>query len=331
MISRIQLFLGPTGSRLFVAWFALTGLISLILNAFVNQYDWVRPVQSLIVIVFLAGTVVIVLTRLPADERGRWVAILLPAVVALFLALIASPPWGLVLVGGALGWVVAAILISRNRMPVEYRAAVKHLRKSEYEAAAKIMDQVINAEPDYAQHYKFRAEVYRLWGKLKPAARDYQKITELDPQSPIGFNGLSEVYLQAGDYQPAHQAALKANQLAPADWVTFYNLGLIEDRLKDSEAVIEHLNHALALKVSDARHRLLIHLYLLRAYGRLGRDAEAEAAFKSLKRDMSGLEEWQTILRSAQAATLREVIGDDVQTALELINGDLKPTDMRFA
>lgn len=331
MIRRIQLFFGPTGSRVFVAWFALTGLASLILNTAVNQYSWVRPVQSLIVIVFLAGTAAIVLFRLPADERGRWVAILLPAVIALFLALIAAPPWNLVLAGGALGWVVATILITRNRMPVEYRAAVKHLRKSEYESAAKIMDQVIKAEPDHAQHYKFRAEVHRLWGKLKPAARDYQKITELEPQSPVGFNGLSEVHLQAGDYQQAHQAALKANQLAPDDWVTCYNLGLIEDRLKDSEAVIEHLNRALALKISDARHRLLIHLYLVRAYGRLGRHEDAEAAFKSLKRDMSGLEEWQTILRSDQAATLRDVIGDDVQTALELINGELKLADMRYA
>ncbi|MBI1279485.1 MAG: tetratricopeptide repeat protein [Anaerolineaceae bacterium] len=331
MIRRIQIFLGPTFSRILVAWVAITGLASLILNVIVNQYAWVRPVQSLIVIAFLLGLVIIFFIRLSAEERGNWAAIVLPALVAVALGLMLAPQLALLFMGLAVGWIIAMLLITRNRMPVEYRQAVKFLRKSEYAEAVKVMDKVILADSNHPYHYKFRAEIYRLWGKLKQAARDYQKMTELEPDSPVGFNGLAEVYLQNHDYDLAEKAAVTAQKLAPDDWVTYYNLGMIEDRLKQSESVVEHLQKALSLKVPDTRHHLLIDFYLLRAYGRLGRMSEANKTLASLKKQTTGLEEWQTILKDDQAATLRQVIGDDLQTVYELLDGDLKVEDLRLA
>ncbi len=328
MIKRVQLFLGPTMTRVFVAWFAITGLISLILNSMVSQYDWVQPVQSLIAIAFLVGVVIIVALRLSPGERGRWLAILLPSIVALFVGLVVAPQVGILLVGGAIGWVIAGVLLTRSKMPMEYREAVKLLRKNEYNKAAQVMERVIDIEPDEPNHYRFRAEIYRLAGKLKPAIRDYQKMTQIAPQSALAYNGLAEVYLQSAQYDLAVEAARKANTLAPDDWVTYYNLGMIEDRLKQSDAVIENLNKALALKVKDARHRLLMHLYLLRAYARLGRSEEAEAQLKLLKKHAGGLEEWQTILKSEQAETLREVLGADVDLALKLSTGEWTLADL---
>lgn len=331
MIRRIQIFLGPTYSRLLVAWVAITGLLSLVLNVFVNQYTWVRPVQSLIVVIFLLGLVGIFFIRLSSEERGHWAAVLVPALVAVVIGLMITPQLSLLFMGLAIGWIIAMLLITRNRMPVEYREAVKLLRKNEYAEAVKVMDKVILADPNHAYHYKFRAEIYRLWGKLKQAARDYQKMTQLEPESPVGFNGLAEVYLQNHEYDLAEEAAAKAQKLAPDDWVTYYNLGMIEDRLKQSEAVVEHLQKALALKVPDTRHHLLIDFYLLRAYGRLGRMTEADKTLAALKKQTTGLEEWQTILKDDQAATLRQVIGDDLQTVYELLDGDLKVEDLRLA
>jgi lipopolysaccharide biosynthesis regulator YciM len=314
-----------------VAWVALTGLLSLVLNVIVNQYAWVRPVQSLIVIVFLLGLVVIFFIRLSAEERGHWAGVLVPAIVSVIIGLMLAPQLALLFMGLAVGWIIAMLLITRNRMPLEYRQAVKFLRKSQYDEAVKVMDKVIQADPKHAYHYKFRAEINRLWGKLKQATRDYQKMTDLMPDSPIGFNGLAEVYLQNHEYDLAKKAAITAQQLAPDDWVTYYNLGMIEDRLKQSEDVVQHLEKAIALKVPDIRHRLLIDFYLLRAYGRLGRTAEADKALTALKKQSTGLEEWQTILKDEQAATLRDVIGDDLQTVYELLDGDLRVEDMRLA
>jgi Flp pilus assembly protein TadD len=329
MVDRIQLFLGPTMTRVLIAWFGLTGLASLVLNSVVNQYDWVRPVQSLIVIIFLLGAAAIFASRLTPGERGRWSAIMLPAIIALFFALFIVPQWSGILIGGGIGWVVAGLLLSRSRMPMEYREAIRHLRKNEYDKAAKVMERIILAEPNEVNHYRFRAEIYRLWGKLKLAIRDYQRMAEIDPKSPVAYNGLAEVYLQNNDFASAEDAALKANALAPNDWVTYYNLGMIEDRLHESQKVINHLTKALALKVPDARHRLLIHLYLIRAYIVQNQPDKAEEQLKALKRHTSGLEEWQTILNSNQATTLRDVIGKDIETALDLVNGSLTVTDLR--
>lgn len=331
MVKRIQLFLGPTHSRVLVAWLALTGLVSLILNSLINQYDWVRPVQSLIVIFFSIGVLLIFLSRLSPESRGRWVAILAPSTIALFLTLFVAPQFSGILLGAALGWVVAGILLSRSRMPIEYRQAVKHLRKNEYDEAIEVMNRVVRSEPNQPGHYRFRAEIYRLWGKLNFAIRDYQEMTRFDPTSPIGYNGLAEVFLQNNEYLKAHQAAVKARELAPEDWVTYYNLGMIEDRLQHSESVIQHLNQSLSLKVKDVRHRLLIHLYLLRAYIRLGHISEAESHLQSLKQYVNGLEEWQGILSSDQATTLRQVIGDDIELAGDLINGARTLDELRRA
>lgn len=330
MIKRIQIFLGPTMTRVFIAWFALTGLANLILNSIANQYDWVRPVQSGIVIIFVLGSILIVASRLSPEDRGRWLAILLPAVIAIFIGLIVSTSVGILIMGLGVGWIIAGLMLTRSKMPIEYRDAVKLLRKNQYEQAAKIMDGVIKADPNDPNHYRFRAEIYRLWGKLKLAIRDYQKMTELTPQSPLAYNGLAEVYLQSRQYDLAQEAAHKANQLAPDDWVTYYNLGMIEDRLHQSEAAIAHLEKALALKVKDARHRLLIHLYLARAYSRLGKLAEAQAQVEAVKKHTGGLEEWETILKSDQAETLREVLGEDIEAALGLSTGEITADDLAY-
>jgi len=328
MIKRIQLFLGPARVRALIILFAVTGLISLILNTVINQYEWVRLVQSLLVLVFIGGAAVIVGGRMRPEERGRYIAVLIPAVIAVFIALLIAPQYSAVLIGGSLGWIVAGLFLTRSRMPMEYREAIKHLRKYEYVETIKIMDRVIKAEQDEPNHYRFRAEVYRVWGKLGPAVRDYQKMTQLDPGSAVAFNGLAEVYLQRGEFVQALEAARKANELAPNDWVTFYNLGMIEDRLKLSDAVVEHLQKALALKVKDTRHRALIHFYLARAYSRLGQVDAAQEQVGAIQRLAGGLEEWQIILDDKQADTLRAVIGDDVAAARALLDGQLEPGEL---
>jgi tetratricopeptide (TPR) repeat protein len=278
--------------------------------------------------VFLVGTLVIVFTRLPAHERGRWIAILVPVVVALAIGLLAAPQLLGVLMGGSLGWIVAAGFITRDRLPVDYRAAIKQLRKNNYAEAARSMDEVIKDNPNQPQHYKFRAEIYRIWGKLDRAVRDYQRMTELAPESPIAFNGLAEVYLQRGEYPRALEAARKAHELAPQDWVALYNLGMIEDRLKLSDDVVTHLSAALKMRVNDARHSALIHLYLVRAYARLGQPGTAQSHVDALKKHVSGLNEWETILKDQQAQTLRSVIGADVDLAMELASGSLTAADL---
>lgn len=319
---QFSLFLGPARLRALFLLIAVTGLLSLILNAAIDENPNIPIIQSILALAAIIGSAVIIIGKLDPLERGRWLAISLPAVGAVVLALTVLPQYALPLFGGALGWIVAGMFFMRSRTPTEYQKAVKHLRKGEYADAVRNLDDVIKQDPNDPQHYRFRAEVLRLWGKLDRARRDYQKMTDLAPDSAVAFNGLAEVNLQAGRYDDALTAAQTAAELAPDEWVALYNLGMIEDRLGRSQDVIAHLQAALDLRVPDARHRLLIYLYLARAYARLGDAAAAQAAAEQVRKLKSGLEEWQKILDSPQAETLRAAIGDDVAAARALASGE---------
>lgn len=321
MIDRFRLLLGPARVRAFVLLLGITGLLSLVLSAIAPQPEWTSLAQTGLALLFFVGAAFIVGGRMTREDRARWFSILGPAVGALVLALTVLPQFGLPLAGAAVGWVVAGFLVFRSRTPRAFSDAIKYLRKSDYEGAARLMDGLIKDEPANPDYYRFRAEVFRLWGKLDRARRDYQKMTEIAPDSAVAFNGLAEVLLQSGKYAEARTAALNAYELAPDEWVAAYNLGMIEDRLGEPQAVVEHLTQALTHKIPDVRHRLLIHLYLARAYARLGSMDAAKSEIKLLKQYRSGLEEWQSLLEHEQAAALRQVLADDIALTDNLISG----------
>ncbi len=321
MIKQVQLFLGPSRLRALALLLGVTGLLSLILNAFAGEADWVPTVQMALVLSFLIGSAIIIGGRMRREERLRWLSLFAPSVGALLLGVTLLPQFLLPLVGAAVGWIVAGIFLFRPRMPREYQDAVRHLRKGEHGEAVEAMDRLIAEDPDNEHYYRFRAEVLRLWGKLDRAREDYLKMVEIAPESAVAYNGLAEVCLQSGQFAEARVAAEKAYELAPDAWVTAYNLGMIEDRLQEAEATIEHLGKALELKVPDARHRLLIYLYLTRAYQRTGRVEDAQAALENLKRHKHGLEEWQSLLEYEEAAALRAVLEADIVTAQALVVG----------
>lgn len=322
MLEQVRIFLGPARIRALILLLGLTGLFSLVLNAVrTPEATWVIPAQSLTVIVFLVGAAVIVGSGLSREGRLRWLSILAPAIGALLLGLTVLPNLLLPLAGAAAGWVIAGTLIFRPRVPREFQEAVRHMRKGDYDEATKTLTNLLKADPDNENYYRFRAEIFRLWGKLDRARKDYEQMIALTPDSAVAHNGLAEVLLQSGKYEEAHQAGLRAYELAPDTWVAAYNLGMIEDRMRVAGAAVEHLQAALNQRVPDARHRLLIHLYLARAYHRLGDEENALKHIHLLRRERAGLEEWQGLLKHEQAAALRAVLAEDVQLAQELADG----------
>jgi tetratricopeptide (TPR) repeat protein len=321
MIEQFRTFLGPARIRALILLLALTGLASLILRAFDTPESDTSVAQSIALIVFLVGTILIIGSALDREGRVRWLSILAPAAGAIALGLTVLPNFLLPLSGAAVGWIIAGAIIFRPRIPREFQQAVKHLRKGEYEAAVQSMNAAIKDDPDNENYYRFRAEAFRLWGKLDRARKDYEKMIELAPDSPVAYNGLAEVHLQSGKYAEAQQAGQRAYKLAPDEWVAAYNLGMIEDRLNQPQSAVQHLQAALEQRVPDARHRLLIHLYLARAHKRMGNEEAAKAEIESLRRERGGLEEWQKLLVHEQAAPLRAVLVDDVQLAQDLVDG----------
>ncbi len=321
MIEQFRIFLGPARLRAFFLLLALTGLASLVFNAL--DGTWTVTAQMLMVLLFIVGSIIIIGGRLDSDTRNRWLAILIPAVGLLLLGFFVLPQFVLPLAGAAVGWIVAGAFLFRSRMPKEFQTAIKHMRKGNYHDAVQSMNAVIREDAQNESYYRLRAEILRLWGKLDRARKDYEKMTAIAPDSAVAFNGLAEVNLQSGEFEAAREAGLKAFELAPTEWVAAYNLGMIEDRLGEAQATIENLNLALLLKVPDMRHRLLIHLYLARAYSRLGEIAAAEEQIVLLKKQRSGLEEWQNLLKHDEAAALRAVLAADIELAQALVGDEL--------
>lgn len=321
MLKRFEIFLGPRRFRAFIALLAVTGLLSLALNAVTGGPEAVTSIQTILLLVFVIGAAYLILSRLPGEERKRWLAVIIPSLLVMSVGSLALPTLSGVFVGAGLGWMVAGIFIFRNiGGPKNYKAAVKAMRKGDHKSAIAAMSLQITEEPAQAEHYRFRAELYRLSGDLKSARRDYRRMIEIDLNSAVAHNGLAEVELQAGRYEEARSAARQAHKLAPKEWVAAYNLGMIEDRLRNSEAVIRDLSAALEREIPDSRHRLLTHLYLWRAHKRLGDDAAALDALAALKKERAGLEEWEVIMSADEAKALREVLSGDVEQARKLIS-----------
>jgi predicted Zn-dependent protease len=231
------------------------------------------------------------------------------------------PDFFLWFLGAGMGWAIVSWVMFRRNVRREYQQAIRHLRRSEYDEAIQIMNDLIRAEPVQSAHHRFRADLYRLKGDSKRALKDYRRIVELEPDSGVGYNGLAEVYLQQGDYDQALEYAKQAYAVEPGQWVMPYNLGMIEDRLGLAAEAAAHLEEALDATRPDARHQVLIHLWLARAYMRLGQPSRAEVECAELRHLKGGLREWETIFASEQSTALREVLEEDLTLARRIADG----------
>jgi tetratricopeptide (TPR) repeat protein len=310
-------------------WLLLGMLISTGIASFLLQFIQTESAlvfQNMLVAAFFVGAAVLIAPRMSREELIRWAAILVPAFGLVVLGLFFVPDYLLAFMGGAFGWVLVGLfLFGSNKTRMEYQKAIKSLRKNDYKAAIEVIDELIKSESKDPNHYRFRAEVLRLWGKLDRARRDYQEMlnhSTNDADRAVAYNGLAEVDLQAGRYQDALEAAQKAYELAPGEWVTAYNLGMIADRMGNNTLAIESLEKALAAKMPDSRHRLLVYLWQARAYARSQQTNAAQTAIANLKKESSGLKEWQKILPDEQATVLRDVLEADIKLAEKLLNGE---------
>jgi len=323
MAEQLRLLLGTARLRAMLLLLATTGLASLMLNAFDAEANpWVTSVQTLLALSVPLGAVLILIAGLAPAARVRWLVISLPVAGALLAGLTGEPRLLLPLAGVALGWALAGMFLFRPRQPQLARQAIQALRRGRHAEALAAMDALLLTEPEVAGHYRLRAEILRLTGELEGARDDYRQMTRLTPQDASAWNGLAEVLLQAGRFEEAREAGLQALALAPDDWVASYNLGMIEDRLRMPQEAAASLRAALAGRVPDARHRLLLRLYLARAQLRLDDRAGAQETLVQLRREQAGLQEWQKLLTHEQAAPLRKVLAGDIRLAQALMEED---------
>lgn len=321
MLNQFRTYLGPNRFNALILLLIISGVGSIIFTLVPGE--GAVAAQTLLLLFFILGTAVIFGSRLSVDQRWRALAIAAPAVGLVILAILYEQ-LRLIFLGGAVGWLAVGMLtFGRARAPMQYQQAIKAMRKSRYKEAVDAMNELIKAEPNEPNHYRFRANLLTLWGKLDRARRDYQTMLTLGQDQPNvlteAYDGLSGLEMQVGRWDAALDAAQKAYELMPDAWVTAYNLGLIYDRIEQPRDVLTYLTPDLLRQVPESRHRLLIALYRARAFVRQGDLTQAQDELVRLQKERKGLKDWERIMESDQAEMLRISFADDVQLAAELM------------
>ncbi len=292
--------------------------------------SWLFQAQLALVWLMLAGMVAWLDKHTPTTKRHQVRWMLWPALVLQGLSVL-WPSAAFFFSGGAAGWLMAASLIARKRQRVEYQRAIRALRNGDYARAVGLMSKLIEAEPEVAEHYRFRATIHRMSGHIRPALADYRRAADLAPNSPQTHAGLAETYLQMGRYDAASEHAQRVLQLAPNDWSAHFLLGQAAHRQKDWAEAVQALERALALRISQPTSRLLARLWLALDTWRLGQAESANQHLQALHKETEGLRLWQRIFEAEQGSALRGMLGDDVKLAQRLIEADDPLAELRHA
>lgn len=324
--------LTTTRGRIVVGLLIVTGMASITLGVVAAGAAWLTAAQTLLLLAFVIGAVFI---YAPPELYLRNLAIAAPAVGALILGLTVLQDYVWLLLGAGVGWIVAGLFLFRQQTPREVVKAVRHMRRGRYQEAIAEMNEIIKRDRENPEHYRLRAIILRLDGKLARAKRDYESMLQYAPDGENGdavraeaYDGLAEVHLQAGRYDEANDAAQQAHTLYPQNWVPLYNLGLINDRLARPHPTVDYLTRALDVGIPDQRQRLLAQLYLARAYQRLGDNDAAQTHIEDMSHMWKGLNGLETLIGDEQSAPLAAVLADDVATARALMSDEMTAEEL---
>lgn len=318
MLRRLWSWLGA--ERAWALAILLVGMLGGIVAAqvLVDDANLRLSVQLAFVWVFVAALGLALSSRVTGPVRQRLWLTLGPGLILLAIGIL-LPPLALFFGGGGLGWMVAAQFVLRGSVRMEYQSAIKYMRAGNYDQAIEVMDRLIRAEPNAAEHYRFRAELFRLGGKPDKAIKDYRRVTRLAPDALAGYAGLAETALSQGDLGTAQMYALQALERDSGGWMAAYNLGMIADRRGEAGAAVDYLARALDARIPQSRYRLMARLWLARNYVRLGRRDDAQREVERIRKESAGLREWEAIMQSEEAASLRDLLAEDVALARELL------------
>ncbi|WP_119072266.1 tetratricopeptide repeat protein [Aggregatilinea lenta] len=314
-------WLGPDRTRVAAALLIGIGALLIGLQVAYADADWLAQAQIGMIWLFVAGMMVVVSTQLAPRVRQRFWTAVGPGLALLALGIVV-PDYAVFLAGGGFGWLIIAPIVLRTHVRMEYQQAIRYMRHGQLDEAIAQMDGLVEAEPEDPDHHQFRADLHRLAGHPERAQSDYEQVIRLDPDSSLGYIGLSEVRAQSGDYAAARGPAQQALEREPDSWLPAYNLGMIEDRLAEPQAAIEHLQNALKVGLPHRRYHITTRLWLARAYMRLGQRDEASEQIKALREAHDALEDWEIVFESEQAALLRALMEPDIRLAARLVRGE---------
>ncbi len=137
--------------------------------------------------------------------------------------------------------------------------------KKEYDKGLQFLQKSLELDPNEPLTYNNIGQIYGIKEKCDIAIQYFQKAIELDPNSAFGYSNLGSCYLAMGQYAKAVQSFQKAIELNPSLHVVHCNLALSYYGLNEYEMSIKCYQKAVHLNPDYFEaHDLLGQLYLER-------------------------------------------------------------------
>lgn len=109
------------------------------------------------------------------------------------------------------------------------------MRKHDYSAALEKLNQVIAAQPDFAEGWNRRATLYFLIGNYAASLADIDHVLELEPRHFGAISGLGVVNMALNQDVAARDAFERVLSLYPLNLPAQENLKIVNERLDDRE------------------------------------------------------------------------------------------------
>ena len=107
-------------------------------------------------------------------------------------------------------------------------------------------------QPDDAEAYVRRGELYRIKGENEPALADLRRATDVEPRNAAAYHGSCLVFWEMKDFKSALADCNKAIEIDPNN-VSFYNgRGLIYEATNDLDLALADYSKAIELDPKDA-------------------------------------------------------------------------------
>ena len=190
-------------------------------------------------------------------------------------------PWvgiGLVYVGQ--GRLESAISSLQSALSIQPGLVVAHQQlahfnqKRQFDRAIDHYQQAITLAPKAASGYAGLGVVLATQGRFSEAIVQFDKSIEINPDNPVTHHHLGETLGWLNHLQQAASALTTSIRLDPARVESHYQLGVMLMRQQLYQQAVSALENAVQL---NSRHKSA-HYNLARAYAKIGKQTEAEAA-----------------------------------------------------
>ena len=136
------------------------------------------------------------------------------------------------------------------------RDARTELIKKDYDKALKIVNDVLQADPENAGAYLVRGIAYYLKGKWTDALTDLSKVISLDPNNAEAFVYRGLVRYRQNDHEAAGNDFTRALTLNSQYGIAHYYRGMIREQAGQEALAQEDFKKAYELKVPQAGEKI---------------------------------------------------------------------------